>query len=91
MENNIVRDHAHAVELATRAIKTLDTKPLEPFVASMLTDGHRAALSAMAISRDEPNLFEQFIAVSRSAQLLNREECHQLIRDFVEAKRSRAA
>lgn len=42
-------------------------KPLEPIVAAMLADGHKAALSAMAVLRDKPNLFEQFIVLCEEA------------------------
>ena len=59
LENPAVADRAHALRLAKHVIKTLDQKPLEPIVAEMLTDGHKAALSAMAMSRDEPDLFER--------------------------------
>ncbi|EFO28778.1 hypothetical protein TRICHSKD4_6158 [Roseibium sp. TrichSKD4] len=87
----MIRDHAHAVELANQVIKTLDTSPLEPIVAAMLTIGHRAALSAMAISRDEPDLLTQFLAVCQEAGFLSEAECDALDDEYVEAKRRRAA
>lgn len=91
MESSVVRDHAHAVELATRAIKTLDTKPLEPFVAAMLMDAHKAAISAMTIAQAEPDLLTQFLVVCEDAGLLCSEECHRVLSDFVDAQRKRVA
>lgn len=37
------------MRLAKQVIRALDQKPLEPIVAAMLADGHKAALSAMAV------------------------------------------
>ena len=91
VESPVVADRAHALRLAKQVIKTLDQKPLEPIVAAMLTDGHKAALSAMAVSRDEPNLFEQFLVLGEEAGLLSGEDCDQLGDAYVEARRARAA
>ena len=91
MESPVVADRAHALRLAKRVIKTLDPKPLEPIVAAMLTDGHKAALSAMAVSRDEPNLFEQFLVLCEEAGRLSEADCDQLGEAYVEARRARAA
>ena len=91
LENAIIADRARALRLAKQVIRTLDQKPLEPFVAAMLTDGHKAALSAMAVSRDEPNLFEQFLVLCEEAGLLSGEDCDQLGDAYVEARRARAA
>ena len=63
----------------------------DALVAAMLTDGHKAALSAMAVSRDEPNLFEQFLVLCDEAGLLSEEDCDQLGDAYVEARRARAA
>ena len=91
LENAIIADRARALRLAKQVIRTLDQKPLEPIVAAMLTDGHKAALSAMAVSRDEPNLFEQFLVLCEEAGLLSEEDCDQLGDAYVEARRARAA
>jgi len=91
LENAIIADRARALRLAKQVIRTLDQKPLEPIVAAMLTDGHKAALSAMAVSRDEPNLFEQFLVLCEEAGLLSGEDCDQLGDAYVEARRARAA
>lgn len=91
LENAVIADRARALRLAKQVIRTLDQKPLEPIVAAMLTDGHKAALSAMAVSRDEPNLFEQFLVLCEEAGLLSGEDCDQLGDAYVEARRARAA
>ena len=91
LESPVVADRAHASRLAKQVIRTLDQKPLEPIVAAMLTDGHKAALSAMAVSRDEPDLFEQFLVLCEEAGLLSGEDCDQLGDAYVEARRARAA
>ena len=91
LENAIIADRARALRLAKQVIRTLDQKPLEPIVAAMLTDGHKAALSAMAVSRDEPNLFEQFLVLCEEAGLLSGEDCDQLGDAYVEARRARVA
>ena len=91
LENAVIADRARALRLAKQVIRTLDQKPLEPIVAAMLTDGHKAALSAMAVSRDEPNLFEQFLVLCEEAGLLSEEDCDQLGNAYVEARRARAA
>ena len=91
LENAIIADRARALRLAKQVIRTLDQKPLEPIVAAMLTDGHKAALSAMAVSRDEPDLFEQFLVLCEEAGLLSGEDCDQLGDAYVEARRARAA
>jgi hypothetical protein len=91
LESPVVADRAHALRLAKQVIKTLDQKPLKPIVAAMLTEGHKAALSAMAVSRDEPNLFEQFLVLCEEAGLLSGEDCDQLGDAYVEARRARAA
>lgn len=91
LENAIIADRTRALRLAKQVIRTLDQKPLEPIVAAMLTDGHKAALSAMAVSRDEPNLFEQFLVLCEEAGLLSGEDCDQLGDAYVEARRARAA
>ena len=91
LENAVIADRARALRLAKQVIRTLDQKPLEPIVAAMLTDGHKAALSAMAVSRDEPNLFEQFLVLCEEAGLLSEEDCDQLGDAYVEARRARAA
>lgn len=89
-ESPVVADRAHALRLAKQVIKILDRKPLEPFVSAILTDGHKAALSAMAVLRDEPNLFEQFLVLCEEAGLLSGEDCDQLGDAYVEARRARA-
>ena len=91
LENAVIADRARALRLAKQVIRTLDQKPLEPIVEAMLTDGHKAALSAMAVSRDEPNLFEQFLVLCEEAGLLSGEDCDQLGDAYVEARRARAA
>ena len=91
LENAVIADRARALRLAKQVSRTLDQKPLEPIVAAMLTDGHKAALSAMAVSRDEPNLFEQFLVLCEEAGLLSGEDCDQLGDAYVEARRARAA
>ena len=91
LENAVIADRARALRLAKQVIRTLDQKPLEPIVVAMLTDGHKAALSAMAVSRDEPNLFEQFLVLCEEAGLLSGEDCDQLGDAYVEARRARAA
>lgn len=91
LETYVVKDRAQAVRLVTRAIETLDARPLERHVSAMLTDGHKAALSAMAVSGDEPNLFEQFLVLCEQAGLLSGAECDRYADAFIEARRSRAA
>jgi hypothetical protein len=43
------RSRAHALRL-TKVVNTLDQIQLKPIVAAMLTDGHKAVLSAMTVS-----------------------------------------
>lgn len=57
----------------------------------MLTDGHKAALSAMAVSGDEPNVFEQFLVLCEQTGLLSGTECDRYADAFIEIRRSRAA
>ena len=90
-ESPVVADRARALRLAKQVIKSLDQTQLEPIVAAMLTDGHKAALSAMAVSRDEPNVFEQFLVLCEEAGMLSEEDCDQLGDAYVEARRARAA
>ncbi|MEO9735463.1 MAG: hypothetical protein ABJ360_11190 [Roseobacter sp.] len=45
----------------------------------------------MKISRDEPDLFTQFLVVCKEAGFLTDQECDALDDEYVEAKRRHAA
>lgn len=80
-------DHAKAIELANQVISSLDMSILEPYVSDMMTEGHKAALSAMAVSGDEPDLFDQFLILIEHNNILSEAECDDLARSYIQAKR----
>jgi hypothetical protein len=76
-----------ALQLVRRVIATLDQSDLEPVVTAMLTDGHKVALSVMAIAQAEPDLLTQFLVIAKDAGFLTEAECDALDDDFMYAKR----
>jgi hypothetical protein len=87
----VVADRETAIALIEKAIETLDQRPLDHFVEGMLTEGHRAGLSSMAISGDEPGTYIQFLVVCEHRGLISNAEMHSFCLRFVDARTARAA
>jgi hypothetical protein len=83
----VIADRQEALDLIEAAIAILNQKPLEILVKQLLTPAHKAGLSAMAVSGDEPNQFGQFLVLCEYYGLVTNEEVHKFIRRFVAASR----
>jgi hypothetical protein len=86
-----VSNREEALKIIDRVIQTLDQSELEPIVNAMLTESHKAALSAMAIAQAEPDLLTQFLVLCKQAGWFTAAECDRLDDEYLEAKTQHAA
>ena len=87
----VIADRASALELIETTVSSLDQLPLQSIVEQLLTPEHEAGLSDMAVSGDEPNVFEQLLVLSEYYGLITESEMNGFARRFVVASRDRAS
>ncbi|MCL2716367.1 MAG: hypothetical protein FWD68_17830 [Alphaproteobacteria bacterium] len=87
----VIADRNTALELIETAISTLDPRPLEGIVDRLMTPEFEDSLSIMAVSGDEPNMFEQFLVLCEDYGLITEAEMIEFVRRFVVVSRDRAA
>ena len=86
----VIADRAAALELIETAVLSLDQQPLQGIVEQLLTEEHKAGIAIMAVSGDEPNVFEQFLVLSEYYGSITESEMIGFALRFVAASRDRA-
>ena len=84
----VIAVRASALELIETAVSSLDQQPLQSIVEQLLTPEHEAGLSDMAVSGDEPNVFEQFLVLSEYYGLITESEMIGFARRCVSGSRN---
>jgi len=90
-EQTVIPDRGTALDLIEAAVSTSDQQPLGGIVEQLLTVEHRDALSIMAVSRDEPDSFTQFLVLSEYYGLITDDEAQEYVQRFVAVSPTRAA